>query len=754
MKSQKFKWYIWPLTVVLLIFIVNGCAQSPALKAIPPTAKGENLFTGAEHFYENGQFDQAADLYESYLSYEPDSYLSDNAVFRLGQIAMLRGNYILSLRLFEDLSRKYPGSELIPSARFQAARSLYLNYSWDKALNALMRFREDFPVSQYNPEVMLLSSDIYIKIREYAKAKETLHKLLEIYPDTPLKHSALFHLGLCEMYIGQTEEAINYLTISLKGELPDDERQDALYALGTLALMRGDTLAGVDYFSDLVKFVETGDRKGRVIKKVRDLIQKRLRDDEIKLVMERHPEDFPGDLAMIEMADRKYDQGDVSDARAYLEMFLAAFPDHPEAPSVRERLSPVSAKAAGPALGKFGCIAPLTGPLSGYGEKMIRGVKMAIEEYNLKYGTSLKVVLFDSVAKADNAQKGVELLAYEDRVSAIIGPLLTSTAMPAAAKAEQIGIPLFTPTATGEGLPETGKFVFRNCLTNRHQAEALASYAVEEMGLTRFGVLFPFNAYGQEMMTLFSDKINNLGAHVDIIEFYDQDDTDFKEQLIRVHQIEPEALFLPGSYEKIVLIAPQIPFYEPEEVDPNDPNAMLQEMASQLAEEDLEMDSEEMDVQVDEDEPEEDQVQEKEEILLLGTDGWYDQRLIVEGESYIENAVLSVGFFPGSREPNVKSFVSNFQRRYAEAPDLVSAQAYDATNMLLEASRGGEASWDETRKNLAEIREFPGVSGNTTLLPSGDSVKEVSLLQIKRRRFVPVERSLFSLNSRSDLWKQ
>ncbi len=44
----------------------------------------------------------------------------------------------------------------------------------------------------------------------------------------------------------------------------------------------------------------------------------------------------------------------------------------------------------------------------------------------------------------------------------------------------------------------------------------------------------------------------------------------------------------------------------------------------------------------------------------------------------------------------------------------------------------------QNKKEPFSNQGFPGVSGITTILPSGDSIKEVTLLQIKRRRFVPV----------------
>ncbi|MGA1844180.1 MAG: ABC transporter substrate-binding protein [bacterium] len=737
------------LVVIPIIFMMMalGCATTgPGLGAgSPPTTQGKTLFMAAERSFEKGDLEQAAAGYEKVLGSESDSYIADNALFRMGEIAMHQGDYVKALKLFELLPTEYPESELIPSARFQAARSLYLNLSWERALHALHKFREDFPMSQHNPAVMLLLSDIYIKTREYARSKEVLATFFSQYPRSPLIASAKYQLGLSEMYLGETEQAFSHLKEALTGELPDDQREDALYALATLSLMKDDLLSSVEYFSDLYRTIETGDRKERVLKKVTGLIQARLRDEDLRSLIERHPREFPGDLALIEMAERSFNRGEISDVRHYLAAFQSSFPGHPETSALQERLNVFEKEPGLAAAGKFGCIAPLTDLFAGYGEKMIRGVKMAIEEYNQKNGTDLKVVLFDSMGKPENAQKGVEVLAYEDKVTAIIGPLLTASATSAARTAERIGVPLFTPTAAGEGVPEIGRFIFRNCLTNRHQAESLATYAVEELGLTDFGVLFPFNAYGKEMMALFSDKVEALGAHVEIIEFYDQDDTDFQEQLVRIHQVEPEALFIPGSFEKIVLIAPQIPFYAPEEEDPNDPNALAEGMESLSEEDEIPLIPPEIAMAL-EDDGEKKVVEAKREMQLLGTDGWYDQRLIVEGESYVEKAILSVGFYRESPDPLVRKFVSDFQKRYGEPPDLVSAQAYDATNMILEASNGGMASWESTRKKLSEIRDFPGVSGRTTILPSGDSVKEVTLLRVKRRRFVPVEWFSFNLN--------
>ncbi|MGA1842690.1 MAG: tetratricopeptide repeat protein, partial [bacterium] len=371
MSNKNLKCFEFVLIGVILMSMGFGCAKARSMRrAMSQDLQGEDLFTTAEWFFNKGELEKAKAFYEKYLSSEPGSLQADNALFRLGEIAMARGDFIKSLELFQELPNRFPGSELIPSARFQAARSLYLNLSWDSAMHALKRFQEDFPVSQYNPEVMLILADIFIKIREYAKAKEEIISFLNLFPESSLKHRALYLFGLSEMYLGETEEAINHLTISLTGKLPDDKRQDALYALGTLSLMKNDLLTAVEYFSDLVKSLETGERKERIQKKVGDLIRERLNEDDLKAIIQRHPTDFPGDLAMMEMAERKFDQGELFDARYYLEMVVSGFPEHPEIPYIKKKLSTFDEKHdEGRIVRKFGCIAPLTGPLSGYGEK-------------------------------------------------------------------------------------------------------------------------------------------------------------------------------------------------------------------------------------------------------------------------------------------------------------------------------------------------------------------------------------------------
>lgn len=753
-----------------------GCGGGRGIRELT-YHRGENLFNVAERYFAQGKIDEAETLYNEYLRLKPGVHTADNTIFRLGEIAVRRKDYERSFEFFQKMIRMYPESELLPSAKFNAALSLFLNADWQNALHALLSFQMEFPLSQYEPEVKYMLSEIYFRKREYKNAKETANAFLGLYPDSKFRGKVLYILGLTEMYIDETEQSTRHLMQALSGELSLVQRQNVLYTLGTISLMQDDVYTAVKHFSDLVKFEEADDRKERIIRKIEGLLKNQFRMEFLIKLIEDNPDEFPSDLALLEAGDREYKEGNLADAIYYWRLFLERFPKHKNAPFIKKMLSLYQGRGERDVVygQKFGCIAPLSGPLSEYGEKMLKGIKMALEEYNQKFGTSIKLILFDSQAKPDMAKQGVELLASQDNVSAIIGPLLTSTAMAASSVAEQFGIPLFTPTATGEGLTEKGRYIFRNCLTNSHQTSALARYAVEVKGMQSFGILFPFNPYGQEMMKLFAGQVEELGGHVDIIEFYEPQDTDFKEQLLRIHSVNPEALFLPDSYEKIVLIAPQLHFYEPDEADPNDPNHInttieedyseeifgpyidhdLQYQQEELGGEMAYLDANELDIFDTEISPGPDGLDipfgdtnyevieyEKEErpIQLFGTDGWFDYRLIKEGGDYVDGAIFSVGFYPDSSDQLVKEFVSKFTERFGYQPDLVSAQSYDAMNILLEASDGGKLPWDLIWERLLHIKDYPGVSGRTSILLSGDSDKDVTLLEIKGKRLVPVEK--------------
>ncbi|MBC8458193.1 MAG: penicillin-binding protein activator, partial [Deltaproteobacteria bacterium] len=174
-----------------------------------------------------------------------------------------------------------------------------------------------------------------------------------------------------------------------------------------------------------------------------------------------------------------------------------------------------------------GCLLPLSGPFAIYGEEILNGIQLGMATFGEKgQDSDLELVIKDTKGTPEDTLAGLENLVINEKVMAIIGPLLSSTAISAAKKAQRLGVPIITLTQK-EGIMEEGDMVFRNFLTPSQEVKRLLNTAIVEMGIKRFGVLYPDNSYGRFFMNLFRDKLEEMGAKVTAIESYNPDDTDF-----------------------------------------------------------------------------------------------------------------------------------------------------------------------------------------------------------------------------------
>ena len=93
-----------------------------------------------------------------------------------------------------------------------------------------------------------------------------------------------------------------------------------------------------------------------------------------------------------------------------------------------------------------------------------------------------------------------------------------------------------------------------------------------------------------------------------------------------------------------------------------------------------------------------------------------------------------------SPEPHVKAFVKAYEARYNGKPDMFAAQAFDATNIVLNAivaAGGANATRAKVRDAMAATKDFPGVTGVTSFDPkTREPAKLLTKLQIQNGKFV------------------
>jgi ABC-type branched-subunit amino acid transport system substrate-binding protein len=335
----------------------------------------------------------------------------------------------------------------------------------------------------------------------------------------------------------------------------------------------------------------------------------------------------------------------------------------------------------------------------------------------------LELFIRDTHGESEKTVAALEELVGVEKVIAVVGPLTSKNAAAAASRAQALGVPLITLTQK-ESVTLEGDMVFRNFLTQSREVKRLLDCAVEEMGLTRFAVLYPDNAFGRNLMNLFLDQVKKVGGVVTAAEPYDSEETDFAEQIrkmtgrhgpsaggglsrmremwspemeerrIRPEEPEPiihfDAVFIPDHVQSVVMIAPQLLYHDVRDV------------------------------------------------LLMGTSLWHSPELVQEAGDYVQGAIFTTGFFGGSDDPRVVRFVREYMEAFDAQPGLLAATGYDTIRLLQERMSTSDI---RTRKglqrDLLERRGVEGVTGDLSFDGDGEVTKAPLVLRVSGKSFVP-----------------
>ena len=125
-------------------------------------------------------------------------------------------------------------------------------------------------------------------------------------------------------------------------------------------------------------------------------------------------------------------------------------------------------------------------------------------------------------------------------------------------------------------------------------------------------------------------------------------------------------------------------------------------------------------------------------VQLLGGNNWNSEKIIELGGKYVDGAIFVDGFFPGSYLSSVRKFSELYEDFFGEAPDVLSAQAFDAANLVFDIVLKTRVDRQVMKKELLKIKDYKGVSGETTILPNGDSEKSLFFISIKGNKRVQI----------------
>ena len=339
---------------------------------------------------------------------------------------------------------------------------------------------------------------------------------------------------------------------------------------------------------------------------------------------------------------------------------------------------------------KIGHFGSLTGKDAAFGVASRKGILLAIEELNAAGGIAGRKVEYigeDIQSKAGESATAVKKLISRDKVVAILGGNPSSNSLEAAPLCQRAKIPMMAISSTNPKVTTIGDYIFRICFIDPFQGAVLGRFAREHLRAQRVALLTPVTPYGIGLSNELRKKFTELGGEVVAEQKYAEGDKDFKAQLTTIRTFKPDVIAATGYYTEAALICKQ---------------------------------ARELGI----------------EATFVGGDGWEAPQLTELGGAAVEHAYYSTGFSADNAAPEVQAFVRRFKARWnGEVPEALSALGYDAMKLYADAiGRAGTTEGPKLRDAIAATKDFPGVTGRTTIDAERNSSKPAVILQVRNGR--------------------
>lgn len=340
---------------------------------------------------------------------------------------------------------------------------------------------------------------------------------------------------------------------------------------------------------------------------------------------------------------------------------------------------------------KVGEYGGLTGTTATFGISTKNGIDMATEEINAAgglLGKKVEIFVEDDRGDPAEASSAVKKLISQDKVVAMLGEVASSRSLAGAPICQENKIPMITPSSTNPKVTEVGDYIFRICFIDPFQGEAMAKFAYNNLKVKKAAILKDSkNDYSVGLAQFFSETFKGLGGQIIAEESYFEGDQDFKAQLTSIKGKKPEAIFIPGYYTEVGLIARQ-----------------ARELGITAP--------------------------------LLGGDGWDSPKLteiatLKKPGDALNNCYFSNHYSVDDPRPEIQSFITKYKEKYGQVPDAMAPLGYDAAHILFDAiKRAGTTEGPKVREELAKTANFSGVTGSISIDSARNALKPLVVLKI------------------------
>lgn len=344
-----------------------------------------------------------------------------------------------------------------------------------------------------------------------------------------------------------------------------------------------------------------------------------------------------------------------------------------------------------------GAILPLSGRGREAGEAALQGLLLSADQPAPRGQTPLRLVYRDDAGDPERALSAFEDLVIVHRAIAVIGPMSGDAARSVAKRAKQLSVPLIT-LSPDASLTREASSVFRLLTEPSEEATALVKRAVKA-GAPRLALLYPETPFGERMRGAFEAAAREQGAQLIGAVSYPPTTTNFVREADAARALEPDALVLADAAAHVSLLAPALAakglWSVTRGAKPPEGRAAL---------------------------------------YLVPSIG-FDPALLHSSRRYLQGALFAVSFDP-QRAP---AFSSAYREHYQAEPNLFSATANDAFQLLKAAVYGGAKTRRDLGAALITVRPDAGVSGGLGFTQQRGPLRPVQIETMLGEGFVAVD---------------
>ena len=349
----------------------------------------------------------------------------------------------------------------------------------------------------------------------------------------------------------------------------------------------------------------------------------------------------------------------------------------------------------------IGISGPLTGPYAMYGQGVVNGAQIAIDEVNALGGLQFALTYEDDEGDAEKAVNAYNKM-LDDGADVMVGTVTSTACAAVAAEAYNDRVFMLTPSASSPTVTDGRDNVFQICFTDPGQGAASAQYIVDNKLAAKVAVIYNNGSdYSTGIYQTFDAKAKELNLEiVSVTTFSDDANTDFSVQLAAAKEAGADLVFLPIYYTPASMILQQ---------------AKSMEYAP----------------------------------IFFGVDGM-DGILSMEGfdTTLAEGVYLLTAYSADAEDEKTKNFVSKYQTLYGGVPNQFAADAYDAVYALYAACKAAGVTPEIANQmdGFAEVCEMlipvmptltvEGITGTMTWSATGEVDKTPTAVIIENGVYV------------------